>query len=605
MTPIDVNHFVQLLNESGYDRQETQFLENGFKNGFDIGYEGPQERQSLSDNIPFTIGNKTILWNKLMKEVELKRVAGPFDQIPFENFIQSPIGLVPKSGSDETRLIFHLSYDFKTDNMKSLNFHTPKEKCSVHYKDIDYAVRTYLELYQEMNQTETESDNGEAASHTKATNWRESFDGRSHKRKVLPIFAGKSDLKSAFRILGLSRDSWKWLIRKAQDPITGNWKFFVDKCLPFGSSISCALFQKFSDALLHLINYRLNLKDKKCITNYLDDFLFIACAMFKCNFIIDQFLELCDELKVPVSLDKTECASEMMVFLGILLDGRNLLLAVPEDKRIFAVNLLEEIISKKKTMVGTLQKLCGYLKFLCRAIFPGRTFIRRMYSKYSDIIHLNGTPKNANEYKLKQHHHVKIDKEFKLDCAVWIEFLKKDMSKVVNRPMVDLHQDAALNSTEVGFYSDASATPELGFGVLLGNKWIKGSWKPDFIRLNKPSIEFLELFALTVGVIAWQEDLSNNWVRLHCDNMSVVHMINGLTSGCKNCMFLIRLLVLNGLKYNRRLTAVYINTKGNKLSDALSRNQMSRFLRLAAPEMNQYSDPILETLWRLEKVWII
>ena len=31
-----------------------------------------------------------------MKEVEAKHYAGPFKTIPFENFIQSPIGLVPK-----------------------------------------------------------------------------------------------------------------------------------------------------------------------------------------------------------------------------------------------------------------------------------------------------------------------------------------------------------------------------------------------------------------------------------------------------------------------------------------------------------------------------
>ena len=34
-----------------------------------------------------------------MKEVELKRVAGPFTDIPFDNFIQSPIGLVPKQSA--------------------------------------------------------------------------------------------------------------------------------------------------------------------------------------------------------------------------------------------------------------------------------------------------------------------------------------------------------------------------------------------------------------------------------------------------------------------------------------------------------------------------
>ena len=66
-----------------------------------------------------------------MKEVQLKHVVGPFDQIPFTDFIQSPIGLVPKAGSEQTRLIFHLSYNFKCDGLKSLNFHTPRDRCTV------------------------------------------------------------------------------------------------------------------------------------------------------------------------------------------------------------------------------------------------------------------------------------------------------------------------------------------------------------------------------------------------------------------------------------------------------------------------------------------
>ena len=129
ITLVDVNLLVHLLKQSNYDETEISFLQSGFAEGFGIGYEGPMDRQSRSENIPFSIGNKTILWNKLMKEVKLGRVVGLFEQIPFKSYIQSPIGLVPKAGSDQTRLIFHLSYDFGGSDcqQKSVNFHTPKK----------------------------------------------------------------------------------------------------------------------------------------------------------------------------------------------------------------------------------------------------------------------------------------------------------------------------------------------------------------------------------------------------------------------------------------------------------------------------------------------
>ena len=127
ITLVKVEVLVKQLEDAGYPSTETEFLRQGFTQVFNIGYGGPQQRCSRSENIPFTIGNSVILWNKLMKEVKFGRVAGPFEQIPFEHFIQSPIGLIPKAGSDEARLIFHLSYDFK-NGLKSLTSFTPKEK---------------------------------------------------------------------------------------------------------------------------------------------------------------------------------------------------------------------------------------------------------------------------------------------------------------------------------------------------------------------------------------------------------------------------------------------------------------------------------------------
>ena len=97
----------------------------------------------------------------------------------------------------------------------------------------------------------------------------------------------------------------------------------IDKCLPFGASISCAIFQRVSDALKHLIEARASAQDM--LTNYLDDFLFIALTLIRCNYLIQEFLNLCSEIGIPIALDKTEWAAIRIVFLGILLDGEHLI----------------------------------------------------------------------------------------------------------------------------------------------------------------------------------------------------------------------------------------------------------------------------------------
>ena len=100
MTPVDAMRLGELLRESQYPTKEIKFLEDGFRAGFDIGYDGPLNRQSSADNIPFSVGDKVKLWNKLMQEVKLKRVAGPFDNIPFDNYIQSPIASLDRTKPD-------------------------------------------------------------------------------------------------------------------------------------------------------------------------------------------------------------------------------------------------------------------------------------------------------------------------------------------------------------------------------------------------------------------------------------------------------------------------------------------------------------------------
>ena len=236
---------------------------------------------------------------------------------------------------------------------------------------------------------------------------------------------------------------------------------------------------------------------------------------------------------------------------GVLLDSHHLTLAIPQDKQQFVIGLLQQFIQKKKATVKELQALCGYLNFLAKIIIPGRVFLRRMYSKYSKCVDF---PHSFNKFspefqlkrKLKQHHHVRLDREFKSDCSIWLKFLTtEEMHKIINRPMVDVV--LPLTNVEVlDFYSDASAAVDLGFGCILDGSWLCKKWEPGFIQEKEPSIEYLELFALIAGVLTWSETkLTNRRVVIFCDNMAVVHMVNKNASTCRHCMTLLRLLVLN------------------------------------------------------------
>ena len=289
-TPVQPEILTELLRETAYDKDISTELVDGFTSGFDLSYRNEVKVKLTSKNLRLTVGSKLELWNKIMKEVKEGRYAGPFKTIPFEDdYIQSPIGLVPKDGGTKTRLIFHLSHPRGTGT--SVNACTPQKLTKVKYKDIDQAILLCLQ----------EGPFCQAA---------------------------KSDLTAAFRQLAIHPRYWRYLVMKAYHPITNICYYFVDKCLPFGVAISCALFQKFSDALAHIMKH----KTGKLNVNYLDDFFFVQLLKQQCNDQVRKFFELCELINLPISLEKTVWASTMLVFLGLLIDTVKQRIFIPLDK---------------------------------------------------------------------------------------------------------------------------------------------------------------------------------------------------------------------------------------------------------------------------------
>ena len=271
----------------------------------------------------------------------------------------------------------------------------------------------------------------------------------------------------------------------AWSPADGQIYYFVDKCLPFGSSISCALFQRFSDAVAHVVSYR----TKRVVMNYLDDYLFIAAVLRICNKKIVVFLQVCVEIRLPVSKRKTHWGTTKLTFLGFLIDGEQFIVAVPVDKIDKATRLINQMLTAKnsKTTVGKLQQICGFLNFLSRCIVPGLVFTRHLY----------GGLRNLD--KLKPHHHIRLTWENKLDLHMWLQFLNHP--SVFCQPFADFSK--TIPSLEVDLYTDASGSLNLGCGGVSDNEWLHVSWDKHFLREAEPSIEYLELYALTVGVLLW------------------------------------------------------------------------------------------------------
>ena len=365
-TPVKVEVLSKYLE--GYEN--AQYIIDGFTQGFRINFDGP-DLPLTSSNSDSANQNPQAVDQKIKKELELGRLAGPFDSVPFQNYKCSPLALREKQNTGKYRLLHNLSFPY---DATSVNYNISKDDSTVSYSNIKDAISLI-----------------QAASP--------------------PAFMAKTDISDAFRIIPIHPSDYH---------LTGfYWKgYYYDKCLPMGCSSSCKIFELFSSALQWILKEKFGIVD---VVKILDDFLFIEEEFHQCKNSLQTFITLCNELGVPLAPHKTEGPSTSIVFLGIGLDSQKMLAFLPPDKLERYSNEVKLCLSRNKMTLKELQSLCGKLQFSTSVIRSGKAFLRRMY----DIqIGIN-----------KPHHFIRITSEVKQDLEIWYHFLENyNGQSIIRKP---------------------------------------------------------------------------------------------------------------------------------------------------------------------------
>ena len=492
------------------NRNFVNSLINTLKFGARIGYSGPQKAR-VSCNLISASQHPEVVSSNLSKEIQKGRVAGPFLSSPLKGLQCHPVGVVPKKHSSEWRTIYHLSYP----EGDSINDHIPKEPYSLQYVRVDDAIRILQTL-------------GPGS------------------------FMAKTDLKSAFRLIPIHPDDWNLL------GIYWQSRYYVDLFLPFGLRSAPFIFNQLSDALEWILKHNYGLK---YVLHILDDFFLAEHTKLDCLLSFSTLLCFFMAVKAPVVASKTLGPSQVLEFMGIILDSVRMEARLPDDKLTRIKDLLESFTNRRSARLVELQSLIGTLQFACKVVVLGRTFLQR-------IINLTrGVP--------SRFHHVRLNKEFFKDMAMWKSFLSSWNGR-------SFFLDSALTPTpDLELYMDAAST--VGFGRFFWGKWFQGKWPPH-LRINKDhgiSIEWQELFPIVVACAIWYPHFSGKRLQFWCDNETVVSIINSGHSKAPRIMDLVRLLVLLSMKHNFFVRAQHVPGVSNAIADALSRFQVQRFRELA------------------------
>ena len=297
----------------------------------------------------------------LKREVKNGRILGPFIRPPFENFAVSPLNTVPKSDSDERRVIVDLSWPIGSSVNDGIDGELYLgEPSDLHFPTIDDIVTLIHQA-------------------------------------GAGCFIYKRDLKTAYRQFPVDPGDWQYL------GYFWNGRYYFDTTLCMGQKTSALGCQRSTRAVVFIHTCR----GYSC-TVYLDDFIGIEPISRAWASYYD-LLKLMVELGLRENAVKAHPPSQRQVCLGILFDTVNMTISVTDERLTEIRELLAVWSDKSVASKREIQALLGKLMFVSKCVRQSRIFVNRILTV------LRSLKRDFYKYKLS------ID--FKRDLVWWRTFI--------------------------------------------------------------------------------------------------------------------------------------------------------------------------------------
>ena len=255
---------------------------------------------------------------------------------------------------------------------------------------------------------------------------------------------------------------------------------------------------------------------------------------------------------------------------------------LPEEKLRHTLAMVQEWMGKKACRKRELESLLGHLQHAATVVRPGRTFVRR-------LIELLSTVQTRDRW-------IRLNASTRSDLMWWLLFTEgwNGVSMMPKPVMPVIHLE-----------TDASGT--WGCGARWGAWWLQWEWvgpTPSWpISANLGQFhpispkELLpispkELLPILFAVAVWGAHWAGRRVECHCDNMAVV---NSGRSQDNTIMHLLRCLFFLAAHFHVQIRVTHIPGVDNVAADALSRNDLPRFMQVV-PDAAHDPSPISQRL---------
>ena len=138
-----------------------------------------------------------------------------------------------------------------------------------------------------------------------------------------------------------------------------------------------------------------------------------------------------------------------------------------------------------------------------------------------------------------------------------------------------------INNSDLELFTDSAGGENLGCGAYLHGSWVFMKWPSHWKSEILSDITYLEIIPISLTIYLWGSRFENKKVLMHCDNESVVSVLNVKSSKSERVMSILRHIVYWSLIHNCQFKAKHISSYDNIIADSLSRGQLDKFKKVA------------------------
>lgn len=342
------------------------------------------------------------------------------------------------------------------------------------------------------------------------------------------------DMKDAYFLVPIHENHKKYLKFSFNDTL------YQFNCLPFGLSTAPYVFTKMLKPVMEYLRSR-----NMISVIYLDDISCIGRSYNECEENIRLTKDTLESLgfiindKKSCFIPKTECK-----FLGFIFDSKNMILKLPDDKKLKIKKLLLEFKKLKSCRLRDFAKFVGTLTSACPALQYAWLYTKS-FERHKYLCLLNN-----NDYDQIINLPSSLDKDIKW----WLNNIDNGCYPF------------RFNDFKLEIFSDASSS---GWGACCNGKEASGYWRDDEKRLH---INILELKAALFALKIFAKNMSGCEILLRIDNVTAISCINRMGSIQYPHLHKIAQSLWQWCE-RRKITVFASYTKDNYEADFLSRKK--------------------------------